>query len=295
MLVTHYVSQVKLIPISDSARSSAGMSAVRTTMGKIAFQTYGPDAGQIILMVHGFSVQSVVFHKNAFQLAAAGYRVIVFDHFGRGLSDRPQTKYDLDFYDNELITLLEALQIRNPIDLVGFSLGGGIAANFAHKHPDQVRNLLLIAPVGISSPRYLLNHALAVPGLGEWIAAVPMKRQLIRSLEKDFLAGDVSTTAFSYYKEQFNYLGTSQALLSTLRSFPLGGLEQVYRQLSSADFPVLVLWGQNDRVVPFKLMAKLKGLMPQAVYHEIGGAGHGLPYTHAEEVNAALLRFLSLD
>ena len=283
--------QRNMVAMDDSVRREAKVASVKTPMGAIAYRWSGPDTGQMVVMVHGFSVPSPVFDKNVEALAAAGYRVLTFDHFGRGYSDRPETTYDLDFYQAELEALWKALQIPDQSYLVGYSMGGGIAVHFAAKHPERVKKLLLMAPVGAKAPRYALASLLRAPGLGEWVAIGPMRVNMIRRFRHQLKRGLVDRDLCRAFEQQFNYRGTSEALLSTLRHFPMGKLTLYYAELEQLGIPVHLVWGDRDKIVPYALHRKILRALPSATLHTIPNAGHGIAYAHASMVNEQLLQF----
>ena len=97
-------------------------------LGLVRYEWTGPEKGPVVVLVHGFSIPRFVFHRNVDALAQAGYRVLTYDHLGRGESDRPPGPYNADFYDQELLGLLTTLQVKTPIYLLGYSMGGGVAA-----------------------------------------------------------------------------------------------------------------------------------------------------------------------
>ena len=78
-----------------------------------------------------------------------GFRILQYDLYGRGYSDRPDVNYNLDLYINQLSELLAVLSIRNPIYLVGWSLGGMIAVGYTAKYSNKIEKLILIAQPGL--------------------------------------------------------------------------------------------------------------------------------------------------
>jgi len=123
------------IELDDAARANAPGAFLDTTQGKIHYQWYGEEDAPTIVMVHGFSTPGFIYRQNADALAAAGFRVLTFDHLGRGWSDRPQTRYDDQFYERELLDVLDGLNVTQPIGLVGLSMGGLTTSYFAARHP----------------------------------------------------------------------------------------------------------------------------------------------------------------
>ena len=92
--------------MNDEVRTSLNKEFVKLKHGAIHYGWSGPVDGEVIVMIHGFSTPRFVFMKNVGALADAGYRVLTYDHYGRGYSDRPAVDYDKTLYDEELLCLL---------------------------------------------------------------------------------------------------------------------------------------------------------------------------------------------
>ena len=131
----------------------------------------GPETGQTVVMVHGFTTPYFVWDYNVNKLINAGFRVFRYDHYGRGFSDRPDVAYDRDLYDQLLIELLQKLNIKTPVHLVGLSMGGAICVVFADRHPGMVSSVSLIAPAGfpIEEPLQLSWHRHLLSAITSWL------------------------------------------------------------------------------------------------------------------------------
>ena len=112
--------------------------------GLTAYHIAG-DRGPWVVLVHGLVTPSYAWEPLAETLAAEGFRVLRYDHFGRGLSDRPAIRYDLDLYVCQLRELIDTLGIES-MHLIGWSMGGLIVTRFAAEHPASVASLTLISP-----------------------------------------------------------------------------------------------------------------------------------------------------
>jgi pimeloyl-ACP methyl ester carboxylesterase len=133
--------------LDDAARKTAPGRFVRLSDGVTHFEIAGPDAGRTVVLVHGFSVPLYIWDSTATALVAAGYRVLRYDEYGRGWSDRPSVDYTADLYDRQLSELLDSLRITERIDLGGVSMGGWVTGTFASRHPNKLRSLVLVDPV----------------------------------------------------------------------------------------------------------------------------------------------------
>ena len=278
--------------LDDEARRNAPGSFVRLPDGMVHYELKGPETGQLVVLVHGFSVPYYIWEHTFPALLAAGLRVLRYDLFGRGYSDRPDLPYTMELFVRQLKDLLEALQVNNPVDLVGLSMGGPISAGFTDRYPERVRKLCLLDPAGFQARRPVVYKLLALPGLGETLIGLFAKRLLASSQPSDFYMPE----KFPGYPEQFlpqmQYQGFKRAILSTLRVGPLGGLTQTYQRLAAYGLPVLLIWGRQDKLVPFKLSEKARQILPQAEFHAIDQAGHIAHYERPQVVNPLLVAFL---
>ena len=130
ILGAYLLAEARLKPLNDAARAEAPGSFAALSHGQIHYRLEGPENGPLVVLVHGFSTPNFIYQQNVEALNAAGFRTLRFDHYGRGWSDRPSTKYDIDFYDTALVELLAHVGIDEPFGLVGLSMGGPIVAEF---------------------------------------------------------------------------------------------------------------------------------------------------------------------
>ena len=291
IILSYLWSDWRLKPLDETARQSAPGQHVTLSAGQLHYRWSGPEQGPIIVLVHGFSTPNFIYEQNVQALNAAGFRTLRYDHFGRGWSDRPRVTYDIDFYDQTLLELLDSQGIRTPIGLVGLSMGGPIVAEFAARHPDRVARLVLLVPAGLDTAGADSTAArlIAIPGVGDWLWRLFGRGILLGDPQyqedalapSDRLAGDVTV--------QMSYRGYFDALLSTLRHMPMTGRVATYSRLSDTGIPVLALYGDEDETVLISSAAKLVQLMPDADVRTIVGGMHGLNYQRHAQINPLLI------
>jgi pimeloyl-ACP methyl ester carboxylesterase len=256
-------------PLDATARRQAPGQFVTLSHGIVHVRSAGPEQGRPVLLVHGFSVPSYVFDQASADLAAAGYRVIRFDLYGRGWSDRPDVDYDRELFANQLLELMDTLKIRRA-DLLGLSMGGAIVGRFAAEHPERVRSLVLMAP--FTHPRDI--GAMAWPGVGEWMMRVSYLPKMAASQREDFAHPERVPGWAARFQPQMRYDGFGRAILSTMRELiPQSSLPD-FQKVGKSGLPVLLVWGDADRTVPYAEHADVQRAIPQAQLLALPGQGH---------------------
>jgi len=220
-----------------------------------------------------------MFRPLADILANKGFRVLLYDLYGRGYSDCPPPPYVPKLYITQLALLMQKIGWTNA-DIVGLSMGGGITASFASTFPHLVSSkVCFIASAGA------------------------MERESWRKLNLEWQMRLVQLRIGSTFKKmvdvelvplQASLLpGYAPAIVSSIVEGPICGLEPSFKRIGESDLGVLLIWGTNDTVVHLKHADVLHKLMPQAKKHIIEGAGHDLTFVHSDQVAHVLIEFLS--
>jgi pimeloyl-ACP methyl ester carboxylesterase len=294
LVVSYALARSRLRPLDDAARARAPGAFARLPDGQVHYHWHGPEDGRVVVLAHGFSTPSFVWQGFIDDLGGAGLRALAYDHYGRGWSDRPRVRYDADLYDRQILGLLADQDVSGPVDLVGYSMGGAVAAIFAERHPERVRRLVLIAPAGFPVETGAMAQVARAPLLGEWLMTVLGPRSLRDRMAAPESQGVAIPDLDARYAEQMSYAGYMDALLSTLRHFPLEGLEDTFAALGRRPgLPVLAIWGDRDEVVPTANAELLRAAVPQARIEILPGATHAVTYSRPEEVGALLVEFLA--
>jgi pimeloyl-ACP methyl ester carboxylesterase len=277
-------------------QSKAPGQLARLSQGITHFRWFGPEGGPQVVCVHGQSTPSDAYLAVAQKLAAKGYRVLIYDIYGRGYSsdgDGPQTR---DFLVRQLEDLLADQGVAGKFSLLGYSMGGIICPEYARRHPERVERIALLVPGGIwwgtPFPRRTLLIARR-PLLADWTYAVRGSRILeigIRSSmgEKIDVPG-----IHQIQLDQLDRRGFRYAVSSAMsRDVFWGDNANANRKVAEAGIPVLGIWGGQDDVIPPQTSAVLSEWNPLAHNVLVDDAGHGLPYTHSDEVVAAFEEFV---
>jgi non-heme chloroperoxidase len=253
-------------------------------------------AGQPVVLIHGYPLSGRAWDKQVPVLLDAGYRVITYDRRGFGQSSQPTIGYDYDTFAADLNTLLEHLDLREAI-LAGHSMGTGEVTRYLGRYGSaRVAQGVLIAPI----PPHLLQAAdnpEGVPSaLFDGFAAAAradtpawMKGFLDNFYNIDTLRGTLISD--QAWQAAWNLAVTASA---TAAVACIGTWTTDFRDdLPKIDVPVLVIHGDADQVLPLdKTASRLPGLIKDMHLVVVEGGPHAIPWTHADQVNTALLGFI---
>ncbi len=282
----------RMKPLNDQARRQAPGDFVYLSHGAVHYQLLGEEDKPLIVFVHGFSTPSFVWRGLLPSLTEAGYRVLIYDLYGRGWSARPDVRHDAQLYDDQLTELLAALHLEGKMSFVGYSMGGAIVTYFAAHHSDRVSAVGLIAPAGLSVNAGGGAVLFQLPLIGDWLMAVRGRQFMLDVMRRPENQGKAVPDIVARYEAQMDYEGYLSALLSTLRNFPMDRMEGEYRAVGREDFPVLAIFGGQDQVVPISNVERLKRLVPRVQLARLDRAFHALTYSEPEFVSRALIDFL---
>jgi len=280
--------------LDDAARAEAEGDFVRLPLGVTHYEIGGPKDGAPVVLTHGFSVPYFIWDPTFDALTKAGFRVLRYDLYGRGYSDRPRARYDIHLFTRQLLDLLDALDFRDPVHLFGLSMGGPITASFAAEHPERIASLALFDPAGArQTPFPPAFKLLLIPGVGELILGFFGKETLLKGIARDFYDPAFLESFLEKYRPPMQFRGFGRAILSTMRNGMLGDFSDAYRKVGERISRVLLIWGVEDKTVPFDHSRAVLEAIPHAEFHPIEGGGHIPHYETPDIVNPILLKFLA--
>jgi pimeloyl-ACP methyl ester carboxylesterase len=247
-------------------------------------------------LIHGFPLSGRAWERQERALIANGFRVITYDRRGFGKSSQPAVGYDYDTFAADLDKLVTALNLHD-FDIAGHSMGGGEIVRYLGTYGSaRVRRAAIISGI----PPFLLKTPETPNGVPQEVfdeieAALTSDRlAYFTEWNKNFF--NLDETLGSRISQE----AVQDAWNTAASASPPGTIACVatwhtdFRaDLSRIDIPVLVLHGSADRILPIEACGpRTHELISGSEYVVIDGASHGLCWTHAEEVNAELLRFL---
>jgi len=276
-------------PVSDKQRREAAGKFALLSQGTTHYAWLGPERGPVAVCIHGLTTSSYVWRGMAKGLALMGFRVLVYDHYGRGLSDTVRGTQDAAFFLRQLTDLLAHERVDEPVTVLGYSMGGAIATHFAAAYPGRIKRLILLAPAGmqdISDPR--IRAARGWPVIGDWLFLLIYPFTLRQGLEAEAgLPGSVEGINTLQHAET-DRRGYFPAVLASFRGVLRDTAEEQHRAIADAGIPVLCVWAEADALIELSGQQKLAAWNPQVQQAVIADAGHGLTYTHTDEVLDAI-------
>lgn len=276
--------------LDAAARTLAPGRFVVLPNGSTHYEMGGPDSGPVVVLVHGFSVPAYIWDSTFRALGAAGYRTLRYDLYGRGWSDRPDATYDGALYDAQLAGLLDSLSITTPIHLMGLSFGGFVTAHFTASYPERVRTLTLVDPVS-TSPAF--PSFLSVPVLGPFLFQASSVPGMADNQVGDFLHPEHHSGWADRYRPQMHYRGFGRSLFRSVRTMSTTDFPALYASVANTNVPVLLIWGQQDAVVPISQSTVIRTSIPHVEFFPVDSAGHLPHMEQSAVVNGKLLQFLS--
>jgi non-heme chloroperoxidase len=253
-------------------------------------------SGQPVILIHGYPLSGVSWEKQLPALLNAGHRVITYDRRGFGKSSQPTEGYNYDTFAEDLHKLIAHLDLQN-FTLVGFSMGGGEIARYIGKYGSKaVRKAVIIGGV----PPFLLKTADNAEGVDG---------SVFDSIKKA-VAADRYAFFTDFFKNFYNtdpFLGkrVSEAVIQASWNIAVGASataslacvstwgEDFRKDVARMDVPTLVIHGDDDRIVPLAAAGqRTASLVKGARLVVVKGGPHCITWTHADEVNTELVRFL---
>lgn len=280
-------------PMSEERMARAPGEIAHLPMGRTHYRWSGPEDGPVFVCVHGLSTPSYVFAATERSLAALGFRVLVYDLYGRGFSARPRGPQTASFFVRQLKDLLRHQEVDGPIGLLGFSMGGQIAAAFAAEEEGRVDALVFVAPAGLTPVASAGRSSLwTAPVIGDWLTRVfggmLLRRELVEHRSIATVVPDLEDRQAAETRKR----GFLPAVLSSRRNILSRSSAAHHKRIQQDGTPVLAIWGTDDPVIPLSAMGQMAVANPDARHVQISGAGHNLLQTHLKEVARALAGFL---
>jgi len=289
-----------VVSFAETKKETIPMSTIKVGQEnsqpiEIYYEDHG--SGSPVVLIHGWPLNGDAWEKQTAALLAAGHRVITYDRRGFGRSSKPGVGYNYDTFAADLNALLSALDLTG-VSLVGHSMGTGEITRYIGKYgTKRLRKAVLIGTLGPYLVKAPDNPEGVDPQVFEGVRAG--------------IRADRPATLSEFLKNFYSVAGADGKRVServieanwtvAIGASPIGTLacidawiEDFREDIARNDLPTLIIHGDDDRILPADVTARRQAKMTKnAKYVEIKGGSHGLTWTHAEEINDELVKFLS--
>jgi non-heme chloroperoxidase len=263
---------------------------------EIFYKDWGPRGAQTIMFHHGWPLSSDDWDAQMMFFVQKGFRVVAHDRRGHGRSSQAATGHDMDTYVADVIELTDALDLADAVH-VGHSTGGGEVARYvARVKRGRVSKAVLVSAV---APIMVKN---ASNPNGVPMEVFDQVREQTATNRAQFF-WDFTLPFFGYNREGADVKegirrnwwrqGVTGSILAHYLGIAAFSETDFSDDLKKISVPTLVMHGEDDQVVPFSTTGKLSAqIIRNAVLKSYPGYPHGMPTTHAEQINADLLAFI---
>ena len=270
-------------------QKSSNYEFAELSHGLTAYKQFGLKDNTPIIVIHGATLPSEGFIGFCEGLSQKGYWVICYDQYGRGFSDRPKIKYNMDLYVSQLNELINHLSIDNVI-LYGSSMGAPIAVSYSNKYPN------LVLAVGLQVPLVHIENTMSsimnIPFVGNILFrffGIPF----IKNRALEWPSENESQRVFiERYIEQLTLPGTEQSILSSLRNVGSKDFYSSYLNFSKLNIPVHISYAADDDEIDPISVQRILEVTPHAESFVFSG-GHGGGAKIVPEIINLFTKFLA--
>ncbi len=253
-------------------------------------------SGPAILLLHGLGCDHTTWNPVIDRLAQT-HTVIAPDLLGHGRSAKPRADYSVGGYANGMRDLLSVLGIEK-VTVLGHSLGGGVAMQFAYQYPERTERIVLVAPGGLGREVTPLVRVVTTPGFGAAVGVLttwPLRRLLTTGMRVAAAVGPSLTHDLDEVAEILDTFVDPRArratrhVVSAVVDWRGQIITMTDRAYLTRRVPTMLVWGTADHVIPAHHAARAQAVAPTIRVALVEGAGH-FPHKDAPEEFVALVR-----
>ena len=225
-----------------------------------------------LLLIHGLGASAERW-EHVIPHFAKNHRVLVPDLIGFGLSDKPLVDYTTDYLSDFITKFLKKLNIDS-VSIIGSSLGGQIGAEFAYQHNSMVEKLILVSPSGV------MKHS--TPALDAYVMAAlyPSDSSAYNAFQMMSGSKNIDKKTIRGFVDRMKLPNAKMAFMSTLLG--LKDAEVISEKLVSIKSPTLIIWGENDHVIPVKYAESFVSEIDDCRFVKMENCGH-TPYVESPD------------
>lgn len=275
--------------LNEETRQSAPGKFIRLSDGVTHYLSLGSENDTPLLFIHGGGITGMeVWSSNANFFVQQGYRVVLYDLYGRGYSDRIDGEYNPELLLTQLEELTTALKLRDSLTVISMSLGSMVTLDYATKHPEKVEKIVMIDPAITGD--YRANPLLKLPVVSDFLMTVYWSPRAIENQRKEFIDQKI----FESYSKRLEYFMEFEGYKHVNYSTWMHTLNQNKLPLLG-ELPankVMLIYGNRDPYFPIANVDLFLSTYPSLQIREIYDAGHMPHLERPNEINQIMLDFL---
>ena len=283
----HFTQETRTL--NEDARKEIGGTFIKLSKGDVHYQLDGPDTGRTVLLIHGAGSGSYAWDNNFDYLVKCGFRVLRYDLYGRGFSDRIEARYDTTLFYQQLTELIDSLGLKAPYHIAAVSMGSTIGIHFAKNKVDSVASLALTDPASLGDGT--IPTFLKLPIVSPLLMTVYWYPRAVEKQMREYYRPESVPEYREKSWQQLRYKGLKRAMLSTWQNMlPLNMMSDL-EKIGRSNVKVLLVWGKYDPLIAPAVSKQYRKAMPQSRYVEIDSAGHLSNYERPQIFNPVLVNF----
>jgi pimeloyl-ACP methyl ester carboxylesterase len=278
----------EILDLDSDMRSKIGGAYVTLSGGVTHYELSGPADGDVVVLVHGANLSMWVWDRQVPALRQAGFRVLRYDHYGRGYSDTKAITFTIDLYRTQLLELLDTLGIQKPVHLIGHSFGGIVVSYFTSHYPARVKDVIYISP-GVKFGT-VLKTIMRSP-VGKWFVHYNIEK-LPKDIDEVLGRQNIPLDPYKdIYLEQILFQGFESSVYALFTDV-LGDFRPSYRDVYTTKKRTMLMWGTSDNIATKGQMDMVRKAIPDIEYHALENVGHVPQFEATETCNNLILHFL---
>lgn len=274
------------------AQNNSNDDYLELELGRMRYKIYGDKNKNVLILIHGFNGYLECWNPNIDALVNAGYKVIVYDLWGRGLSDRPRIDLKIEIFRKQLNDLINFMDLKQ-VNLIGSSFGCVIATDYTLMYPTKVNKLVFIGPAGWPSKENTPSRLINVPILSQAIFYFFGKSILKPKVENYLYDKKKYLWTVKIWKKYANYDGYTRSALSALQNAPVIDYINGWKKIGKQQKSILCIWGENDISFPFFNAKKAQKIMPNSTIIGVTDAAHWVNIEKPKLVNNSIIGYLN--
>lgn len=275
--------------LTQQVKEKVGGQYIKLSKGEVHYELLGKE-GPLIVLVGGAGLGYSVWDNNIKTLLANGFRVLRYDHYGRGYSDKIDGPYTFDLFHSQFAELIDSLHLSENFYLAGLSMGAMVAVKYTNENPGKVIKLILIDPAGINPFR--APFILKTPVISDLALTFYWRPKAVKSQMEEFYEPQKFKEYRRELQKQIQLKGYKKVQQSIWLNTLNVDMSEEVEKLGKSRKEVLLIWGKQDPRTLIETSSFFIKAIPKVQFLSVEKAGHLSNYERPEVINPRIIRFL---